>query len=101
MQIKRPLQVWEWCALSLPCIAVSAATDMAKAAAGVVLTEPGLGGIVACIKEGRSAFQRVLTYTLMILVNKCVTLIVLGVGLIITGDAELTPFLAFARLGID
>ena len=42
-------------------IAVSTATDVAKAAAGVVLTEPGLGGIVACIKEGRSAFHRVLT----------------------------------------
>ncbi len=74
-------------------IAVSTATDVAKAAAGVVLTEPGLGGIVACIKEGRSAFQRVLTYTLMILVNKCVTLLVLGAGLIITGHAVLTPFL--------
>jgi H+-transporting ATPase len=74
-------------------IAVSTATDVAKAAAGVVLTEPGLGGIVACIVEGRSAFQRVLTYTLMILINKCVTLIVLGAGLIITGHAVLTPLL--------
>ena len=83
-------------------IAVSTATDVAKAAAGVVLTEPGLGGIVACIKEGRSAFQRVLTYTLMILVNKCVTLIVLGTGLIITGHAVLTPFLqALAMLTND
>ena len=74
-------------------IAVSTATDVAKAAAGVVLTEPGLGGIVACIKEGRSAFQRVLTYTLTLLINKCVTLIVLGAGLIITGHAVLTPLL--------
>ena len=74
-------------------IAVSTATDVAKAAAGVVLTEPGLGGIVACIKEGRSAFQRVLTYTLTMLINKCVTLIVLGAGLIITGHAVLTPLL--------
>jgi H+-transporting ATPase len=74
-------------------IAVSTATDVAKAAAGVVLTEPGLGGIVVCIREGRSAFQRVLTYTLMLLVNKCVTLIVLGAGLIITGHAVLTPLL--------
>ncbi len=83
-------------------IAVSTATDVAKAAAGVVLTEPGLGGIVGCIKEGRSAFQRVLTYTLMILVNKCVTLIVLGTGLIITGHAVLTPFLqALAMLTND
>jgi H+-transporting ATPase len=74
-------------------IAVSTATDVAKAAAGVVLTEPGLGGIVACIREGRSAFQRVLTYTLTILINKCVTIIVLGAGLIITEHAVLTPLL--------
>jgi len=53
----------------------------------------GLSGIVACISEGRSAFQRVLTYTLTILVNKCVTLIVLGAGLMITGHAVLTPLL--------
>jgi H+-transporting ATPase len=74
-------------------IAVATATDVAKAAAGLVLTEPGLGGIVACIAEGRSAFQRVLTYTLSILINKCVNLIVLGAGLIITGHAVLTPML--------
>ena len=83
-------------------IAVSTATDVAKAAAGVVLTEPGLAGIVACINEGRAAFQCVLTYTLMILVNKCVTLVVLGVGLIITGHAVLTPILqAIAMLTND
>jgi len=83
-------------------IAVSTATDVAKAAAGVVLTEPGLGGIVSCITEGRTAFQRVLTYTLMILVNKCVTLLVLGAGLIVTGHAVLTPFLqALAMLTND
>ena len=74
-------------------IAVSSATDVAKAAAGVVLTEPGLGGIVAAIREGRSAFQRVLTYTLTMLINKCVTVLVLGAGLIITGHAVLTPLL--------
>ena len=74
-------------------IAVSTATDVAKAAGGVVLTTPGLGGIVACIKEGRSAFQRILTYTLMLLINKWVTIIVLGAGLIITQHAVLTPLL--------
>jgi len=74
-------------------IAVSTASDVAKAAAGLVLTEPGLGGIVACISEGRSAFQRVLTYTLSLLVNKSVNLIVLGAGLILTGHAVMTPML--------
>ena len=83
-------------------IAVSTATDVAKAAAGIVLTEPGLSGIVACIKEGRAGFQRVLTYTLSILVNKCATLVVLGMGLVMTGHAVLTPMLqAFSMLTGD
>jgi len=45
-------------------IAVSTATDVAKSAAGLVLTKAGLGGIVASVKEGRVTFQRILTYTL-------------------------------------
>jgi H+-transporting ATPase len=45
-------------------IAVSSATDVAKSAAGIVLTEPGLGGIVASVREGRITFQRILTYAL-------------------------------------
>jgi H+-transporting ATPase len=74
-------------------IAVSTATDVAKSAAGIVLTTPGLGGIVASIKEGRSGFQRVLTYTLSLLINKSAMLVVLGAGLIITGHAVMTPVL--------
>jgi H+-transporting ATPase len=37
-------------------IAVETATDVAKAAGGLVLTTPGLGGIVTAIKEGRTVF---------------------------------------------
>ena len=74
-------------------IAVETATDVAKAAAGLVLTTPGLGGIVTAVKEGRTVFQRVLTYTLSILITKCVTLLVLGAGLVLTGHAVLTPML--------
>jgi H+-transporting ATPase len=74
-------------------IAVSTATDVAKASAGIVLTEPGLGGIVAAVKEGRTTFQRILTYTLRTLVHKTVQVLFLGLGLIITGQAILTPML--------
>lgn len=74
-------------------IAVSTATNVAKSAAGIVLTEPGLSGIVTCIKEGHAGFQRVLTYTMSILVNKCATLLVLGAGLVMTGHTVLTPLL--------
>jgi len=58
-----------------------------------VLTEPGLGGIVAAVKEGRTTFQRILTYTLRTLVHKTVQVLFLGLGLIITGQAILTPLL--------
>ena len=38
-------------------IAVSRATDVAKSAAGMVLTEPGLAGIVSAVSEGRHHFS--------------------------------------------
>ena len=74
-------------------IAVSTATDVAKSAASMVLTEPGLEGIVTAIKEGRSTFQRILTYTLNALVKKFQLVLFLGAGLLITGHAVLTPML--------
>lgn len=74
-------------------IAVSTATDVAKSAAGVVLTEAGLGGIVAAIKEGRIAFQRILTYTLNSVMKKILQVLLLAVGLVMTGHAVLTPML--------
>jgi plasma-membrane proton-efflux P-type ATPase len=43
-------------------IAVSTATDVAKSAASVVLTEPGLTNIVALVEQGRTIYQRILTY---------------------------------------
>jgi H+-transporting ATPase len=74
-------------------IAVSTATDVAKSAAGMALTEPGLAGIVAAVKEGRITFQRILTYTLNSIIKKIVTVFFLIVGLIMTGHAILTPLL--------
>jgi H+-transporting ATPase len=74
-------------------IAVATATDVAKSAAGMVLTEPGLAGIVAAVKEGRVTFQRILTYTLNSIIKKIVTVLFLIVGLVMTGHAILTPLL--------
>ena len=74
-------------------IAVFGATDAAKSAAGIVLTEPGLGGIVAAIREGRITFQRILTYTLRSIVHKTRQVLFLGIGLIMTHHAILTPML--------
>jgi H+-transporting ATPase len=74
-------------------LAVSTATDVAKSAAGVVLTEAGLGGIVAAVKEGRIAFQRILTYTLNSVMKKILQVLLLAVGLVMTGHSVLTPML--------
>ncbi len=74
-------------------IAVSTATDVAKSAAGIVLTKPGLEGVVAAVKEGRVTFQRILTYTLNSVTKKIVQVLFLAVGLIMTGQAILTPML--------
>ena len=61
-------------------IAVSSATDVAKAAAGMVMTEPGLAGIVFAVHEGRIAFQRLLTYTFNMLVKKIEIVLFLAIG---------------------
>jgi H+-transporting ATPase len=74
-------------------IAVSTATDVAKSAAGVVLTASGLGGIVSAVKEGRITFQRILTYTLNSVMKKILQVLLLAVGLVMTGHAVLTPML--------
>ncbi|KAA8921967.1 plasma-membrane proton-efflux P-type ATPase [Thermoplasma sp.] len=56
-------------------IAVSDATDVAKGAAGVVLTNEGLGAIVNLVLTGRSVFQRINTWIL----NKIVKTIEIAV----------------------
>jgi len=74
-------------------IAVSTATDVAKSAAGMVLTQPGLTGIVAAVKEGRMTYQRILSYTLNSITKKTLQVLFLLIGLVMTGQAILTPLL--------
>jgi H+-transporting ATPase len=45
-------------------IAVSGATDAARAASDIVLTSPGLSVIIDAIKESRKAFQRMNSYAI-------------------------------------
>jgi len=79
-------------------IAVSTATDAAKAAAGMVMTEPGLAGVVFAIREGRIGFQRLLSYTLNMLVKKIEIVLFLAIGLVLTGRPVLTPALMVLTL---
>jgi len=45
-------------------IAVSGSTDIARSAASIVLTEPGLSNIVYLITQGRAVYQRLLTWVM-------------------------------------
>lgn len=74
-------------------IAVATATDVAKSAAGIVLTQPGLAGILAAVREGRVTFQRILTYTLRSLVHKVRQLLFIAFGLVLIRHPILTPFM--------
>ncbi len=61
-------------------IAVSNSTDVAKASASVVLTQPGVSVIVDAVKRSRETYQRMLTWV----INK-VTKVVQLVGLLMVG----------------
>ena len=79
-------------------IAVAQATDVAKAAAGLVLTEPGLGGIMSAIEEGRRTFGRVQTYALNSIIKKVATVLFIAAGFMMTGQAILSPLLMIVLL---
>jgi H+-transporting ATPase len=74
-------------------VAVANATDVAKAAAAMVLTQPGLGGVVASIATSRRVFQRIITYTLNMLTKKIELMALLVIGFLLTGHKPLTPML--------
>ncbi len=73
-------------------IAVSTATDVAKGAASVVLTAPGLTNIVALVEQGRTIYQRILTY----IINKISRTILktgfVAIAFMVTGKFVISAF---------
>jgi H+-transporting ATPase len=72
-------------------IAVASATDVAKAAASLILTEPGLSNIVDAVKFGRMVYRRMLTYTLNKISKTFQVALFLSLGLIFFGRFVTTP----------
>ena len=79
-------------------IAVSTATDVAKAAASMVLTDSGLKGVVEAVKTGRRVYQRLLTYTLNKIVKTIQVAVFLSLGLIVFRHFVVTPLLVLLLL---
>jgi len=74
-------------------VAVASATDVAKAAASLVLTDPGLENMVAAVEVSRRIHQRMLTYTLNKVIKTLQVAIFLGLGFVVFGHFVTTPTL--------
>ncbi len=74
-------------------IAVSNATDVARASAKLVLTRPGLADIVSAVRSGRKVYRRMLTWTLNKVSKNFEQVFLLTVGFVAAGVFVTSPFL--------
>lgn len=73
-------------------IAVSTATDVAKGAASVVLTDPGLTNIVALVEQGRTIYQRILTWVINKISRTILKSAFVAIAFIVTGKFVVSAF---------
>jgi H+-transporting ATPase len=83
-------------------IAVADSTDVAKAAASLVLTRPGLAEIMAAVQGSRRIYQRMKTFVVTMMARKIGIPLFLAGGVILAGVFAVTPTLAvFLMFGTD
>jgi magnesium-transporting ATPase (P-type) len=73
-------------------IAVSTATDVAKGAASVVLIEPGLTNIVALVEQGRTIYQRILTWIINKISRTILKAAFVAIAFVVTGKFVVSAF---------
>ena len=73
-------------------IAVSTATDVAKGAASVVLTEAGLINIVTLVRQGRTIYQRILTWIINKISRTILKAAFVAIAFVITGKFVVSAF---------
>jgi plasma-membrane proton-efflux P-type ATPase len=73
-------------------IAVSTATDVAKGAASVVLIEPGLTNIVALVEQGRTIYQRILTWIVNKISRTILKAAFVAIAYVVTGKFVVSVF---------
>jgi len=74
-------------------IAMANAVDVAKAAASLVLLNPGLNDAIAAVQESRRIHQRMLTYTLNKIIKTIQIAVFLSLGVMVAGELIITPAL--------
>jgi H+-transporting ATPase len=74
-------------------IAVDSAVDVAKSAASMVLTEPGLVDTVTAVSVSRRIYQRMMTWTLNKIIKTAQVALFLTLGFVFTRTFVTTPLL--------
>jgi H+-transporting ATPase len=74
-------------------IAVSGATDAARAAADVVLTGPGLGVVLSAVREARRIFQRMTAYAIYRIEETIRLLIFITLSILLLGFFPVTAIM--------
>ena len=73
-------------------IAVVSASDVAKAAASIVLTEPGLSNILMLIEQGRMIYQRILTWIINKISRTIMKSAFVAIAFVVTGKFVVSAF---------
>lgn len=82
-------------------IAVSGATDAARSAAALVLTEPGLTTIVNAIIEARKIFERITNYIYYRIMMTIAIMLVVVLSSVLLGMKPLTPIMIVVLALLD
>jgi H+-transporting ATPase len=82
-------------------IAVSGATDAARAAAALILTAPGLATIIKGIEEARRIFERMMSYTLYRIAMTLDIMVFIVLATIVYGSFPLTPVMIIMLALLD
>ena len=82
-------------------IAVSGATDAARAAAALILTAPGLSTIIDAIEESRKIFERIINYILFRVAMTLDIMFVVVLATLFFGFSPLTPVMIILLALLD
>lgn len=82
-------------------VAVSGATDAARAAAALILTAPGLSTIIRGMEEARRIFERMMSYTLYRIAMTLDIMVFIVLATIVYGFFPLTPVMIIMLALLD
>ena len=82
-------------------VAVSGATDAARAAAALILTAPGLSVIIKAIEEARQIFERMMSYTIYRIAMTIDIMFFVVLSMLLFGFTPLTAVMIIALALLD